>query len=92
VNYDWSYWSWWRFTWGAVGAAAPELLRLYNIVTGRTREPLNFRRSYFLISPAFLVMGGFFSVAWGEDPPFKCIWVGLSLPVIISAYGRKPPM
>lgn len=77
---------------GAVGAAAPEVLRLYKIVTNRSSEPLpQFGYPYFLISLLFVAVGGVFAVAWGENNAFKCIWVGLSLPVIISSFGSRIP-
>jgi hypothetical protein len=75
-----------------VGAAAPEALRLYKIVTGRTSEPLPiFGRAYFLISVVFLALGGAVAVAWGEENPVKCLWIGMSLPVIISTFAGRPP-
>lgn len=85
-------WSRWRFAWGVVGASAPEVLRLYKIVTGRTAEPLPiFGRAYFLISVVFLALGGALAVAWGENNPVKCVWIGASLPVIISTFAGRPP-
>ncbi len=85
-------WSWSSFFWGALGAAAPEILRLYNIFTGRNPgEPPRFGLGYFLISVFFVSLGGAVAVAWGEHHPFKSFWVGLSLPVIISELAAQFP-
>ncbi len=78
--------------WGAAGAIAPEVLRLYNMATDRAPGPFpRFGLRYFVISVFFLGMGGAFAVAWGEDNPFKCLWVGMSLPVIISTFMSQIP-
>ena len=87
-----SDWSWWRFLWGAVGALAPEILRLYKIITGDSKNPLpKFGWAYFSISVLFVGVAGLFAVAWHEDNAFKCIWLGVSLPSTISILARKPP-
>ena len=85
-------WSWWRFLLGSVGALAPEILRLYKIVTGTSSGNLpQFGPSYILISLLFIGLGGVMAVVWGENNAFKCVWVGLSLPVIISSFGGRIP-
>ncbi len=85
-------WSWSRFLFGAIGATAPEVLRLYKIVTDRSSDSLpNFSKAYFLISVLFIGLGGTFAVVWGETNPLKSLWVGISLPVIISTFGARTP-
>jgi hypothetical protein len=89
VNLDWS---WWQFGLGAIGAAAPEIIRLYNIVTGRTPGNLPlFGPQYFVVSLIFAVLGGLFAVVWGDNSPLKCLWVGVSLPVIICSLASQTP-
>ena len=87
-------WAWWRFGWGALGAAAPEIIRLYRIVTdpGATPgAPHRFTFWYFSISLVFLILGGAVAVAWGENNALKCIWVGASVPLIISSFASQIP-
>jgi hypothetical protein len=85
-------WSWHRFFWGAVGAAALEVVRLYKVVTGAAAGILRaFTFWYFLISVLFIVLGGLFAVAWDDDHPVKCLYVGASVPIIISAWRQTPP-
>jgi hypothetical protein len=85
-------WSWWRFLFGALGATVPEVVRLSKIVTGRTEGHLpHFGPQYFAISVMFIGLGGVLAVLWGEHHPLKCLWVGVSLPVIISSIASQIP-
>ena len=53
-----------QFFWGALGALAPELVRLYKIVTGPGPRRLpNFDAGYTIISVGFVILGGFVAVA-----------------------------
>ena len=88
---DAEYWSWWRFAWGAVGAAAPEVVRLFKIVSDPAGSAPRISRPYFPISLVFIALGGAFAVAWGENNPLKCLWVGVSLPVIVSSLASQIP-
>jgi hypothetical protein len=73
------------------GAAAPEVVRLYKIfVLGAMPVP-DFSRWYLLISVVFIVSGGLFALAWGDNKPIKCIYNGLTFPTIISAWLVHPP-
>jgi len=56
-------WSWLNFLIGAVGATAPEVVRLYRIVTVAPSDPLPmFDKKYFLISLLLVALGGFLAV------------------------------
>lgn len=89
---DWSWWSWSRFIWGCVGACAPEVLRLFRIATSHTNRRVTKNiKFYLVIVPIFVALGGLFAVAWGDDNPWKCLWVGASLPVIISGLAIQAP-
>ena len=86
-------WSWWRFWWGALGAAAPEIVRLYQIVTKRVTEqgrltPLKFSRTYFIVSPLFFVVGGAVASGWGDNNAMKCFYLGVSLPFVVSSAAK----
>jgi hypothetical protein len=83
-------WSWWRFLFGALGATAPEVVRLYKLVTGQTAGILpHFSPPYVALSVMFVGAGGVLAVVWGENNPLKCLWVGVSLPVIISSVASQ---
>jgi hypothetical protein len=85
-------WSWWRFLFGALGATTPEVLRLYKLITRQTTEMLpSFSLAYFGISAIFMGLGGLLAVVWGENNPLKCLWIGVSLPVIISSLASQIP-
>ena len=48
----------------------PEIIRLYNIVTGRASGNLpRFGLVYFTISLTFVALGGLLAVVWGDDNP-----------------------
>ena len=79
--------------WGVVGAAAPEIVRLYKIITGGSRQTLpEFTFAYFAISTAFAALGGLVALAWDENNLLKCFWVGVSLPAIVSSFARQAPL
>jgi hypothetical protein len=85
-------WSWWRFLLGAVGATAPELVRLYKVVTGQSQGKLPpMGPADFGISGLFMALGGLLAVVWGENHALKCLWVGVSLPIIISSFAAQIP-
>ena len=85
-------WSWWRFLFGALGAAVPEVVRLYKIVTGQTAGLLpHFGPHYVALSVMLIGLGGVLAVVWGDDNPLKCLWVGVSVPVIISSIAAHIP-
>jgi hypothetical protein len=67
---------------GIVGAAAPEVLRIYNL----RRRPSSFRWStkYLLMSLPFYVLGGIFAVALSAAKPWTAIYIGISTPVLIN--------
>ena len=74
-----------RFLWGALGAMAPEIVRIYRITTGESRGRVEkFGRQYFLISVAYAIVSGFIVLASGKTSPIECVWIGASVPAIIS--------
>jgi len=83
-----------RFLWGSVGAAAPEVIRLYKAFAsdvGQLPSLPHFSSVYLLVSLAFIVFGGLFACAWGDNHPMRCIYVGLSFPLIVSSSLKLPP-
>ena len=81
-----------KFLWGAVGGVAPEVARLYKIVTATNAGDLPpFGLLYFSVSLLFVAMAGAFAIAWNDENPRKCLWVGASLPVIITTLVQQVP-
>jgi hypothetical protein len=81
-----------RFLWGALGAVAPEIVRIYRVITGASQGRLPvFGRRYFVISIVFAVMSGLIVLASGKSSPFECLWIGVSVPAIISHLLRRNP-
>ncbi|MEM8719667.1 MAG: hypothetical protein AAGE84_10215 [Cyanobacteria bacterium P01_G01_bin.39] len=70
-----------NFLIGCAGAAAPEVLRLYNL---RAKATVKWNPNYILFSIPFFLIGGF--IAWIVDPPTKlaAFYSGLSAPFIIT--------
>lgn len=70
-----------NFLIGCAGAAAPEILRLYNL---RANATVKWNPNYILFSIPFFLIGGF--IAWIVDPPTRlaAFYSGLSAPFIIT--------
>jgi hypothetical protein len=80
-----------RFLWGALGALAPEIVRIYRINTGVSKGKLPvFGYGYFVISLAYAVLAGFIVIASAKTSPLECLWIGASIPAIISYLARHP--
>jgi hypothetical protein len=85
-------WSWHRFRYGTIGAAAPEVVRLFKAY--KEHEAIFFSHDLLLgiaISLAFVCFGGIFASAWGEDHPIKCIYNGATFPLLLSAWFSSAP-
>ena len=75
------------FLCGTVGALSPEVVRLYKL----RYKPLEFSRSYFFISLAFCLLGGFVALILQSTTLWGAFYTGLSLPLIVSTSIGKPP-
>jgi hypothetical protein len=75
------------FLLGAAGAAAPEILRLYELRT----KPQDFQWSwnYLLLTIPFLLLGGLVAVILPATTVWGAFYTGLSLPVTLSAAAKK---
>lgn len=81
---------WAQVFYGAVGAAAPEVVRLWRIITGRTRESLpRIDPVYFLVAGLFLVLGGIFARALNASNPVAALYIGATFPLILSGWLRS---
>jgi len=93
VKTEW--WSWKRFAYGTLGALAPEGIRLHNAYpllnpAAGTLIP-HLTAGYVSFSLLFIFIGGAFASAWGDNNPVKCLYVGATFPVILSAWGQTAP-
>ena len=77
--------NWQRFFYGAVGAAAPEVVRLYKTLD---LASVHFSWVFFLLAVAFVAIGGAFAIAWEDDHAIKCIYIGSTFPVWLSAWAH----
>jgi hypothetical protein len=68
---------------GLLGAAAPEILRLYSLRT----KPKQFRWSwsYLGLTVPFLLLGGLVALILPAVTPWGAFYTGLSTPVLISS-------
>jgi hypothetical protein len=74
---------------GALGALAPEVVRIY-----RTSDLSLLHSSPFLIcfSIAFVLLGGVFADAWEDDHVIKCLYIGATFPIWLSAWAHLAPV
>jgi hypothetical protein len=77
-------WSFNRFVYGALGALAPEVVRI------RQASDLSLIHSspyLIVISIVFVLLGGVFADAWEEAHPIKCLYIGRHLPHLVDGLG-----
>jgi len=77
------------FLLGAAGAAAPEILRLYEL--RNDTEQFKWTWNYLFLTVPFLVLGGLVAVVLPATTVWGAFYSGASLPVIISAAAKKAP-
>lgn len=77
------------FLLGAAGAAAPEILRLYEL--RNHTEQFKWTWNYLFLTVPFLVLGGLVAVVLPATTVWGAFYSGLSLPVIITAAAKKTP-
>ena len=75
------------FLLGVAGAAAPEILRLYELRT----KPNEFKWSwsYMLLTVPFLLLGGLVALALPATTFWGAFYAGLSMPVTLSIVAKK---
>ena len=76
---------WLIFSVGAIGALAPEVVRLYSLRT----KGAKFTAFYFVISAIFALLGGFVSLILPAATLWGAFYTGLSVPVVVSTAIRK---
>ena len=72
------------FAFGVIGAAFPEIIRLYNL----RMEKLKIPWTYFIIAPAFMAVSGLVVTALpGHLTHIAAVYAGTAAPLIISRGG-----
>ena len=71
-----------------VGAAAPEIVRLYRL---RMKPLPPIPRSYVLISVMFFLLGAFVAWVLQATTPYAAFYIGASTDALISSIIGKPP-
>lgn len=75
------------FITGVVGAAAPEILRVYNLRSSTTGAPFSW--VYVLYSVPFLLLGGFLAFIMPATTLWEAFYIGLSTPIVINTALRQ---
>ncbi len=79
------------FWWGAFGAILPQVVKFFKIVAeGDPLPHLNWIL-YFIVLAVFVCAAGGFSIAWKPENRYKAIWIGASLPVLVSTLVQAVP-
>jgi|SRR6266850_3760311 len=67
---------------GAIGAIAPEIVRLYEI---RSSKKVTFTPFYFVISAAYVALGGYIATIFpGIEGPFWAACIGAGLVLVVN--------
>jgi len=73
---------------GFVGAAAPEIVRLYRL---RMRPMPRVRRSYVFVSVMFFLLGAFAAWVFQATTPYAAFYIGACTDALVSSMAGKPP-
>jgi hypothetical protein len=76
-------WNWTFFLLGAVGALAPEAVRLYQL----RNNPASFTFTWFyvLISIPFLILGGVMALVLPAENAHAALYAGISTPLVVNS-------
>jgi hypothetical protein len=75
------------FLLGAVGALAPEILRLYALRTDRAA--FQWSGFYLLISLLFAALGGVVALVLPATTPYAAFYAGVSAPTVVNTALKK---
>ena len=72
---------------GVIGAAAPEILRLYTI----REDPSKFRwsRYFVVISLVYVALGGFVALLFQPSSYYSAFYTGLAFPFIVNSLSER---
>jgi ABC-type dipeptide/oligopeptide/nickel transport system permease component len=84
---DLSFWK--RFAWGAGGSFAYEVVRLHKLAAPNTSLLISLTTValYLLLSLALMMAAGIFAAAWQDNKPWKCFYLGVTLPIWIAVWS-----
>jgi hypothetical protein len=71
---------------GCIGAAAPEIVRLYNL---RLKPEFRWSWGYLLFSIPFILLGGFVACLLEPTSKYAAFYTGISTPILISSIARN---
>jgi hypothetical protein len=71
---------------GCIGAAAPEVIRLYNL---RLKPVFRWSWGYLLFSIPFILLGGFVACLLEPSSKYAAFYAGVSTPVLISSIAKN---
>lgn len=79
------------FCWGCLGAAAPEILRLYKWGARWGKSHRRFPpMRYLLVLPFFIALGGTVAILLEGNSRHAAFYMGLAMPLVISVAAHKP--
>jgi len=79
------------FVWGCIGGLAPEVLRWFRLVSAGGQLPHLNWVLYGVLLYLYVMAAGAVAVAFKPDNEWKGLWVGASLPAIISVLVQAGP-
>lgn len=77
------------FILGAIGAFAPEVVRLWTLRLDAL--PFAWSTRYMAASILMCILGGIVALTLAPDMPWKSLHAGITTPILISAAGRRLP-
>jgi len=81
-------WSWHRFAYGVIGAAAPEIIRIYK---SADLSLVNAHPYMKIMAVLFVLLGGIFADAWQDEHRVKWLYLGASFQVWFAAWAHWIP-
>jgi hypothetical protein len=82
-------WNWTVFFLGAIGAFAPEILRLWSIRANK--QKFGWSAFYLAASILMCVLGGVVALCLQPDSAWKALYGGITAPVLISSASKRVP-
>lgn len=74
----------WIFSFGCIGAVAPEIVRWYQLL--QKGEEIKIPSRFFIVSVVFAILGGVIAIALEAKTLYAAFYNGVSLPSIMKVY------
>lgn len=75
------------FSFGCIGAVAPEIVRWYQLL--QKGEEIKIPSRFFIVSVVFAILGGVIAIALEAKTLYAAFYNGVSLPSIIKVYAGE---